>query len=69
MKPLFLSECDGGVCVCHVLRLGQQEAELKNGGMVGGARDVLGSWLQDGRQLLLERDRKLAEDAAGRLTG
>ncbi|XP_075900336.1 zinc fingers and homeoboxes protein 2-like [Nelusetta ayraudi] len=50
-------------------RLGQQEAELKNGGMVGGARDVLGSWLQDGRQLLLERDRKLAEDAAGRLTG
>lgn len=50
-------------------RLPQQKADLKNGGVVGGARDFLGSWLQDGPQLLLERDRKLTEDAAGRLTG
>lgn len=54
------------------IRLRQQSAaELKNG---GGARDVFGSWLQDGhsrrgRELLLDRDRKMAEDASGRLTG
>ncbi|XP_076610168.1 zinc fingers and homeoboxes protein 2-like [Chaetodon auriga] len=60
-------------------RLRQQNAaELKNGGqnggVVGGAREVFGSWLQDGhsrrgRELLLDRDRKMAEDASGRLTG
>lgn len=58
-------------------RLRQQSAaELKNGGqnggVAGGAREVFGSWLQDGRrgrELLLDRDRKLAEDASGRLTG
>lgn len=56
-------------------RLRQQNvAELKNGGVVGGAREVFGSWLQDGhsqrgRELLLDRDRKLAEDTSGRLTG
>ncbi|XP_035537938.1 zinc fingers and homeoboxes protein 2-like [Morone saxatilis] len=60
-------------------RLRQQNAaELKNGGqnggVVGGAREVFGSWLQDGhsrrgRELLLDRDRKMAEDTSGRLTG
>nr|XP_046272905.1 zinc fingers and homeoboxes protein 2-like [Scatophagus argus]XP_046272907.1 zinc fingers and homeoboxes protein 2-like [Scatophagus argus] len=60
-------------------RLRQQNAaELKNGGqnggVAGGVRDVFGSWLQDGhsrrgRELLLDRDRKMAEDASGRLTG
>ncbi|XP_070703034.1 zinc fingers and homeoboxes protein 2-like [Pempheris klunzingeri] len=60
-------------------RLRQQNmAELKNrgqnGGVVGGAREVFGSWLQDGhsrrgRELLLDRERKLAEDTSGRLTG
>ncbi|XP_035849185.1 zinc fingers and homeoboxes protein 2-like isoform X1 [Sander lucioperca] len=61
-------------------RLAQQNvAELKNGGhkggvVVGGARGVFGSWLEDGhskrgRELLLDRDRKLTEDASGRLTG
>lgn len=60
-------------------RLRQQNvAELKNGGqnggVMGGAREVFGSWLEDGhsrrgRELLLDRDRKMAEDASGRLTG
>ncbi|XP_040909926.1 zinc fingers and homeoboxes protein 2-like [Toxotes jaculatrix] len=60
-------------------RLRQQNvAELKNGGqnggVVGGARDVFGSWLEDGRsrrgrELLLDRDRKMTEDTSGRLTG
>uniref|UniRef100_A0A3P8SNI0 Zinc fingers and homeoboxes 2 n=1 Tax=Amphiprion percula TaxID=161767 RepID=A0A3P8SNI0_AMPPE len=60
-------------------RLRQQSvAELKNGrqngGVLGGARDVFGSWLEDGhsrrgRELLLDRERKMAEDASGRLTG
>ncbi|XP_074468558.1 zinc fingers and homeoboxes protein 2-like [Sebastes fasciatus] len=64
-------------------RLRQQTAaELKNGGqnggqnggVVGGAREVFGSWLEDGhsrrgRQLLLDRERKMTEDASGRLTG
>ncbi|XP_059206070.1 zinc fingers and homeoboxes protein 2-like [Centropristis striata] len=60
-------------------RLRQQTAaELKNGGqnggVMGGAREVFGSWLDDGhsrrgRELLLERDRKLTEDTSGRLTG
>ncbi|XP_028250779.1 zinc fingers and homeoboxes protein 2-like [Parambassis ranga] len=60
-------------------RLRQQTvAELKNGGqnggVVGGAREVFGSWLEDGhsrrgRELLLDRERKMAEDASGRLTG
>lgn len=60
-------------------RLRQQSmAELKNGGqnggVMGGAREVFGSWLEDGhsrrgRDLLLDRDRKMAEDASGRLTG
>lgn len=57
---------------CDPDRLRQQNAaELKNGGqnggMMGGARDVFGSWR--GRELLLDRDRKMAEDASGRLTG
>ncbi|KAM6899704.1 zinc fingers and homeoboxes protein 2-like [Xenentodon cancila] len=60
-------------------RLRQQSAaELKNGGqnwgVIGGAREVFGSWLEDGhfrrgRELLLDRERKMAEDASGRLTG
>ncbi|XP_039978345.1 zinc fingers and homeoboxes protein 2-like isoform X2 [Xiphias gladius] len=60
-------------------RLRQQNlAELKNGGqnggVVGGAREVFGSWLEDGRsrrgrELLLDRERKMAEDTSGRLTG
>ncbi|XP_029919154.1 zinc fingers and homeoboxes protein 2-like [Myripristis murdjan] len=62
-------------------RLRQQSAaELKNGGQNGGvggaagARDVFGSWLEDGhsrrgRELLLDRDKKMAEDTSGRLTG
>lgn len=49
-------------------------AELKNGGVMGGAREVFASWLEDGhsrrgRELLLDRERKLAEDTSGRLTG
>lgn len=48
--------------------------ELKKGGVLEGAREVFGSWLQEGhlhggRDLLLDRDRKLAEDASGRLMG
>ncbi|XP_026156532.1 zinc fingers and homeoboxes protein 2-like [Mastacembelus armatus] len=60
-------------------RLRQQNvAELKNGGqnggVLGGAREVFGSWLEDGhsrrgRELLLDRERKMAEDTSGRLTG
>ncbi|RVE67066.1 hypothetical protein OJAV_G00113700 [Oryzias javanicus] len=60
-------------------RLRQQSAaELKNGvqnwGVMGGARDMFGSWLEDGRfrrgrELLLDRDRKMAEETSGRLTG
>ncbi|KAK2920659.1 zinc fingers and homeoboxes protein 2-like [Channa argus] len=60
-------------------RLRQQNmAELKNGGqngvVMGGAREVFGSWLDDGhsrrgRELLLDRERKMAEDTSGRLTG
>ncbi|TKS89209.1 Zinc fingers and homeoboxes protein 2 [Collichthys lucidus] len=56
-------------------RLRQQNVvELKNGGVMGGAREVFGSWLQDGhsrrgRELLLDRERKMAEDTSGRLTG
>ncbi|CAG5888172.1 unnamed protein product [Menidia menidia] len=56
-------------------RLRQQSAaELKNGGQNGGAREVFGSWLDDGHlrrgpELLLDRERKMAEDASGRLTG
>ncbi|KAM4539658.1 zinc fingers and homeoboxes protein 2-like isoform 1-T5 [Odontesthes bonariensis] len=60
-------------------RLRQQRvAELKNGGqnggVMGGAREVFGSWLEDGhlrrgRELLLDRERKMAEDTSGRLTG
>lgn len=60
-------------------RLTQQNtAELKNGGqnggVMGGAREVFGSWLQDGhsrrgRELHLDRERKMAEDKSGRLTG
>jgi len=41
---------------------------------MGGAREVFGSWLEDGhlrrgRELLLDRERKMAEDTSGRLTG
>lgn len=48
--------------------------ELKNGGVLEGSQEVFGSWLQDGRlhgrrDLLLDRDRKLADDASGRLMG
>ncbi|XP_034561550.1 zinc fingers and homeoboxes protein 2 [Notolabrus celidotus] len=56
-------------------RLRQQNvAELKNGGVVGGAREMFGSWLEDGhlrrgRELLLDRERKMAEESSGRLTG
>ncbi|CAJ1082849.1 zinc fingers and homeoboxes protein 2-like [Xyrichtys novacula] len=60
-------------------RLRQQNlAELKNGGqnggVLGGAREVFGSWLEDGhlrreRELLLDRERKMAEESSGRLTG
>ncbi|XP_058475297.1 zinc fingers and homeoboxes protein 2-like [Solea solea] len=60
-------------------RLKQQSvAELKNGGLGGGgggaARDVFGSWLEDGRsrtgpELLLDRERTMVEDASGKLTG
>ncbi|XP_020505145.2 zinc fingers and homeoboxes protein 2 [Labrus bergylta] len=60
-------------------RLRQQTAaELKNGGqnggVGGGARDMFGSWLEDGhlrrgRELLLDRERKMSEDSSGRLTG
>nr|XP_015828838.2 zinc fingers and homeoboxes protein 2 isoform X1 [Nothobranchius furzeri]XP_054600972.1 zinc fingers and homeoboxes protein 2 isoform X1 [Nothobranchius furzeri] len=60
-------------------RLRQQSvAEMKNGtqngGVMGGAREVFGSWLEEGplrrgRDLLLDRERKLAEDPSGRLTG
>ncbi|XP_029299381.1 zinc fingers and homeoboxes protein 2-like [Cottoperca gobio] len=60
-------------------RLRQQNvAELKNGGrnggVMGGARGVFGSWLEDGhsrrgRELLLDRERKMTEDTSGRLTG
>ncbi|XP_067468001.1 zinc fingers and homeoboxes protein 2-like [Thunnus thynnus] len=60
-------------------RLRQQNAaELKNGGqnggVVGAAREVFGSWLEDGhsrrgRELLLDRDKKMVEDTSGRLTG
>uniref|UniRef100_UPI0037E87321 zinc fingers and homeoboxes protein 2-like n=1 Tax=Semicossyphus pulcher TaxID=241346 RepID=UPI0037E87321 len=60
-------------------RLRQQNvAELKNGGrnggVMGGAREMFGSWLEDGhskrgRELLLDRERKMAEDSSGRLTG
>lgn len=60
-------------------RLRQQSVvEMKNGGqnggVLGGAREVFGSWLEDGhsrrgRDLLLDRERKMAEDASGRLTG
>uniref|UniRef100_A0A146P441 Zinc fingers and homeoboxes 2 n=1 Tax=Fundulus heteroclitus TaxID=8078 RepID=A0A146P441_FUNHE len=46
----------------------------QNGGVMGGAREVFGSWLEDGplrrgRELLLDRDRKMAEETSGRLTG
>ena len=46
----------------------------QNGGVMGGAREVFGSWLEDGhsrrgRELLLDRERKMAEDTSGRLTG
>lgn len=59
---------DRSTVSCDPDRLRQQNAaELKNGGMVGGARDVFGSWR--GRELHLDRDRKMAEDASGRLTG
>ncbi|XP_034016780.1 zinc fingers and homeoboxes protein 2-like [Thalassophryne amazonica] len=58
----------------------QNAAELKNGGqnggvgVLGGARDVFGSWLEDGhsrqrRELLLDREKKMAENTSGRLTG
>lgn len=60
-------------------RLRQQTAaELKNGGqnggVMGGVRDVFGSWLEDGhmrrgRELLVDRERKMSEDSSGRLTG
>ncbi|XP_017289373.1 zinc fingers and homeoboxes protein 2 [Kryptolebias marmoratus] len=60
-------------------RLRQQSvAEMKNGaqngGVLGGAREVFGSWLEDGplrrgRELLLDRERKMGEDTSGRLTG
>ncbi|KAM3858268.1 zinc fingers and homeoboxes protein 2 [Diretmus argenteus] len=61
-------------------RLRQQSAaELKNGGQNGGlggggAREVFGSWLEDGhsrrgRELFLDREKKMAEDTSGRLTG
>ncbi|XP_062265560.1 zinc fingers and homeoboxes protein 2-like [Platichthys flesus] len=57
-------------------RLRQQDVvQLKNGGQNGGgAREVFRSWLEDGRsrrgrELLLDRERKMAEDASGRLTG
>nr|XP_043908157.1 LOW QUALITY PROTEIN: zinc fingers and homeoboxes protein 2-like [Solea senegalensis] len=64
-------------------RLRQQSVvELKNGGGGGrrrrggggAARDVFGSWLEDGRsrtgpELLLDRERTMVEDASGRLTG
>ncbi|XP_029023568.1 zinc fingers and homeoboxes protein 2-like isoform X2 [Betta splendens] len=52
-------------------RLRQQNmGDLKN----GGARDVFGSWLDDGhlrrgRELLLDRERKMTEETSGRLTG
>ncbi|KAK5599655.1 hypothetical protein CRENBAI_017777 [Crenichthys baileyi] len=46
----------------------------QNGGVMGGAREVFGSWLEDGplrrgRELLLDRERKMAEETSGRLTG
>uniref|UniRef100_A0A674PJV4 Zinc fingers and homeoboxes 2 n=1 Tax=Takifugu rubripes TaxID=31033 RepID=A0A674PJV4_TAKRU len=46
--------------------------ELKNGGVLEGSQELFGSWLLDGRlhgrrELLLDRDRKLADDASGRL--
>lgn len=51
-------------------------AELKNGGrnggVLGGVREVFGTWLEDsrrGRELLVDREKKMAEDASGRLTG
>uniref|UniRef100_A0A3P9IL51 Homeobox domain-containing protein n=1 Tax=Oryzias latipes TaxID=8090 RepID=A0A3P9IL51_ORYLA len=56
----------------------QSAAELKNGGqnwgVMGGARGMFGSWLDDGhfrrgRELLLDMDRKMAEETSGRLTG
>ncbi|KAM9838618.1 zinc fingers and homeoboxes protein 2 [Aulostomus maculatus] len=59
-------------------RLRQQNtADLKkggqNGGVVSGAREVFGSWLEDrhsrkGPELLLDRDKTMVEDASGRLT-
>ncbi|KAM4630339.1 zinc fingers and homeoboxes protein 2-like [Polymixia lowei] len=65
-------------------RLRQQSAaEMKNGGHNGGGggggggggpREVFGSWLEEGharrgRELLLDREKKMAEDPSGRLTG
>ncbi|KAM9385562.1 zinc fingers and homeoboxes protein 2-like [Pholidichthys leucotaenia] len=61
-------------------RLRQQSVvELKNGGqnggIVGGAREVFGSWLEDGhlkrgREVLVDREKKMVEDSSsGRLTG
>ncbi|XP_038135697.1 zinc fingers and homeoboxes protein 2-like [Cyprinodon tularosa] len=60
-------------------RLRQQSmVEMKNGsqngGVMGGAREMFGSWLEDGplrmgRELLLDRERKMAEETSGRLTG
>ncbi|XP_068189015.1 zinc fingers and homeoboxes protein 2 [Antennarius striatus] len=52
----------------------QNSLDLKTRRHNGGVREVFGSWLQDGHsrrgpELLLDRDRKTAEDPTGRLTG
>ncbi|KAL3043379.1 hypothetical protein OYC64_003276 [Pagothenia borchgrevinki] len=46
----------------------------RNGGVGGGVREMFGSWLEDGhsrrgRDLLLDRERKMTDDTSGRLTG
>lgn len=64
----------GSEGICVAFRVQQSSSlELKKGGVLEGAREVFGSWLQEGhlggRDLLLDRDRTLAEDASGRLMG
>ncbi|KAK5910744.1 hypothetical protein CgunFtcFv8_004981 [Champsocephalus gunnari] len=46
----------------------------RNGGVGGGVREMFSSWLEDGhsrrgRDLLLDRERKMTDDTSGRLTG
>ncbi|XP_056154243.1 zinc fingers and homeoboxes protein 2 [Lampris incognitus] len=56
-------------------RLRQQSmVEMKNGGQTGGPQEMFGSWLEEGharrgRELLMDREKKIVEDTAGRLTG